>query len=41
MQFYLGVTDNKWYNYLSGINPEDINFWKPGGESKMKSIYLN
>lgn len=31
MKFYLGVTDNNWYNYLSKINPEDINFWQPGG----------
>ena len=32
MKFYLGVTDNSWYNYLSSINPEDINFWQPGGK---------
>ena len=31
MRFYVGVTDSKWYNYLSHINPEDINFWQPGG----------
>ncbi len=33
MKFYLGVTNNNWYNYLSRINPEDINFWQPGGKS--------
>ncbi|MBP9923540.1 MAG: HNH endonuclease [Bacteroidia bacterium] len=38
MKFYLGVTDNKWYNYLSGINPEDINFWQPGGKSNFKVL---
>ena len=32
MKFYLGVTDNNWYHYLSTINPEDINFWQPGGK---------
>jgi putative restriction endonuclease len=31
MRFYLGVTNINWYTYLSSINPEDINFWKPGG----------
>lgn len=31
MKFYLGVTDTEWYNYLRTINPEDINFWQPGG----------
>lgn len=38
MKFYLGVTDNNWYNYLSDINPEDINFWQPGGVSTFKVL---
>jgi len=38
MKFYLGVTDNNWYRYLSHINPEDINFWQPGGTVNFKVI---
>jgi len=38
MKFYLGVTDNNWYNYLSRINPEDINFWQPGGTVNFKAL---
>lgn len=38
MKFYLGVTDNNWYNYLSRINPEDINFWQPGGNVPFKVL---
>ncbi|HEV8083341.1 MAG TPA: HNH endonuclease [Chitinophagaceae bacterium] len=38
MKFYLGVTDNNWYNYLSRINPEDINFWQPGGKMSFKVL---
>ncbi len=38
MKFYLGVTDNGWYNYLSTINPEDINFWQPGGKSRFRVL---
>ena len=38
MKFYLGVTDNSWYNYLSTIEPEDINFWQPGGNTTFKVI---
>lgn len=38
MKLYLGVTDNNWYNYLSRINPEDINFWQPGGNSTFKVL---
>ena len=38
MKFYLGVTDNNWYKYLSNINPEDINFWQPGGTVNFKVL---
>lgn len=38
MKFYLGVTDNNWYQYLSRINPEDINFWQPGGNVNFKVL---
>lgn len=38
MKFYVGVTDNEWFDYLSKINPEDINFWQPGGNSNFKVI---
>lgn len=41
MKFYLGVTDNSWYNYLSAINPEDVNFWQPGGSLAFKAIPQN
>ena len=38
MKFYLGVTDNNWYKYLSNINPEDINFWQPSGTVSFKVL---
>ena len=38
MNLYLGVTDFNWYNYLSHINPEDVNFWQPGGRAVFKAI---
>lgn len=38
MKFYLGVTDNNWYRYLSLINPEDINFWQPSGTVSFKVL---
>ena len=38
MKFYLGVTDNNWYKYLSDINPEDINFWQPSGTVNFKVL---
>ena len=38
MKFYLGTTDNNWFNYLSQINPEDVNFWQPGGSIAFKAL---
>ncbi|HXB11885.1 MAG TPA: HNH endonuclease, partial [Bacteroidia bacterium] len=38
MKFYVGVTDTEWYKYLSTINPEDINFWQPGGRAAFKVL---
>ena len=38
MKFNLGVTDNHWYEYLSQINPEDINFWQPGGGQQFRIL---
>lgn len=38
MKFYIGNTDLDWYNYLKGINPEDINFWQPGGSLRFRAI---
>jgi putative restriction endonuclease len=31
MQFWVGVTDNKWYKFLSKIRPDEVNFWQPSG----------
>ena len=38
MKFYLGVTDNNWYNYLARQNREDVNFWQPGGNTNFKLL---
>ena len=32
MKFFVGVTDNSWYEYLSERNAGEVNFWKPGGQ---------
>jgi putative restriction endonuclease len=38
LKIYLGNTDNEWYNYLRKIQPKDINFWQPGGNSNFKVL---
>lgn len=30
MKFYVAVTNNEWFHFLSKIQPDEINFWRPG-----------
>ncbi|MEZ0485918.1 HNH endonuclease [Fibrella aquatica] len=38
MDYYMGVTDWNWYNYLRARSPEDINFWQPGGQGIFRAL---
>jgi putative restriction endonuclease len=38
MNFYLAVTDNDWFKFLSNLRPDEINFWQPGGNTTFKAI---
>jgi len=38
MKFYIGVTDTDWFRFLSNKQPEDINFWQPGGKTVFKVL---
>lgn len=38
MNYYIGNTDLKWYQFLKNINPEDINFWQPSGLAHFRAI---
>jgi len=38
MNFYIGNTDRNWFTYLKAINPEDVNFWQPGGNMRFRAI---
>jgi putative restriction endonuclease len=31
MKFWVGVTDNKWFQYLSQSGADEVNFWQPSG----------
>ena len=41
MKFFVGVTDNNWYNYLANSRPDEVNFWQPGGRQSFKAIEPN
>lgn len=38
MRYYLGATDWRWFNYLSRRAPEDVNFWRPGGNTAFRTL---
>lgn len=32
MQYWVGVTDNGWFDFLSREAPDEVNFWQPSGK---------
>lgn len=38
MKFWVGITDKQWFDYLSRLAPEEVNFWQPGGKGKFQAI---
>ncbi|UMZ73736.1 HNH endonuclease [Natranaerofaba carboxydovora] len=38
IKFYVGVTDYNWFNYLSKKQPNEVNFWRPGGKQGFKAL---
>ncbi len=37
-RFYVGVTDNQWYQFLSEKRPDEVNFWRPGKFQQVHNI---
>lgn len=31
MRYWIGVTDNDWFEYLARLRPDEVNFWRPSG----------
>lgn len=38
MIFYIGVTDDNWFHYLSELQPDEVNFWRPRDRTSFKAI---
>jgi len=39
MGFYVGVTDNNWYKFLSNLpNCDEVNFWQPSPSNSFKAL---
>ncbi|MCL2591660.1 MAG: HNH endonuclease [Betaproteobacteria bacterium] len=38
MKFWVGVTDNAWFNFLSQSTPDEVNFWQPRGAAAYAAL---
>ncbi len=38
MKFWVGVTDTEWFNFLSNIAPDEVNFWQPSGNVTFQAL---
>jgi putative restriction endonuclease len=38
MKCYIGITDEKWFNYLREQRPDEINFWRPSSAQDFKAL---
>ena len=38
MKFFIGVTDNQWYRFLSARNADEVNFWRPRSTNTFRAI---
>ena len=38
MKFRVGVTDKRWFDFLSQLRPDEVNFWQPGGTQTFRAI---
>ncbi|MBX6350924.1 MAG: HNH endonuclease [Clostridia bacterium] len=40
-RFWVGVTDNAWYEFLAGLKPDEVNFWQPGAGQPFSALGPN
>jgi putative restriction endonuclease len=38
MNFYVGITDNKWFEFLAHLKPDEVNFWRPRATRAFRAI---
>lgn len=31
MKLWVGITDDDWFRFLTGVKPDEVNFWQPSG----------
>jgi len=40
MKIYVGVTDKDWFEYLTWLGPDEVNFWQPSDSRTFRVIEL-
>jgi putative restriction endonuclease len=38
MKLYVGITDYDWFRYLKAQQPDEVNFWQPGGSHLFRAL---
>lgn len=38
MRLFVAITDSDWFDYLSELRPDEVNFWKPSGAKSFHSL---
>lgn len=38
MKYWVGITDNAWFRTLAESQPDELNFWQPGGKTRFKAV---
>lgn len=38
MKLFVGITDRQWYERLSALKPDEVNFWKPGEQGGFAAL---
>ncbi len=38
MRLFVAITDSGWFDYLSDLRPDEVNFWRPSGTESFHSL---
>lgn len=38
MKLWVGVTDKNWFDHLSVLSPDEVNFWQPSGSKTFRAL---
>jgi len=38
MKFFVGVTNNEWFEYLAARQPDEVNFWRPRSQFQVRAL---